>query len=202
MCQAVLVGRQRVGGSYCVGRPAQPAHHGARAHLQHRGTRLRPAPPPAGAAPPPSARPQVYPERRRARLSAAEIPPHGFPGGSPSASLPPARRRAGSTGADPRPGRPCGGGSPRAPRCPARPSGEAAQGCSHRAAPRQRARFQEARAEPARVPDSRPGAGAQRDYVYTSDQCAPGSPPAARSCKGASHTPFLVGRSSRLLACL
>ncbi|CAN0134259.1 unnamed protein product [Rangifer tarandus platyrhynchus] len=40
------------------------------------------------------------------------------------------------------------------------------------------ARFQEAREEPARVPDSRPGAGTQRGCVYTSDQCTPDSDPA------------------------
>nr|CAI9700516.1 unnamed protein product [Rangifer tarandus platyrhynchus] len=68
----------------------------------------------------------------------------------------------------------------RAARAAAAPGlpGRAAPGCSHRAAPCPGARFQEAREEPARVPDSRPGAGTQRGCVYTSDQCTPDSDPA------------------------
>ncbi|CAI9163745.1 unnamed protein product [Rangifer tarandus platyrhynchus] len=108
-------------------------HAGAQADPQPRGwgggAWRRPAPPPPGAAPPPSGWPRGYREGRRARRSAADIPPHGFPGGSPPAAarqLPPASHPPRGALDPPRPtsaqGGP-GGGSPRAPRCPAQPSG-------------------------------------------------------------------------------
>lgn len=92
VCPGVLVGKQQGGGSLPVEetRPS-PSRGPGRPATSGGVTAAGPAPP--GAAPPPSAWPRGYREGRRARRSAADIPPHGFPGGSPPAAarqLPPA----------------------------------------------------------------------------------------------------------------
>lgn len=119
-------------------------------HLHPLGAWLRPGSRPLpGEAPPPSGWPRGYREGRRARLAAADTPPHGFPSGSPpvaSRQLPPDRPAPDPLGLTVQ-GGPAGAA--------ARGRRGAQPGCSHRAAPRPGARLQEAREEPARVPDSR-----------------------------------------------
>ncbi|XP_047614636.1 basic salivary proline-rich protein 2-like [Phacochoerus africanus] len=158
ICKGALAGvpvgrQQRKGCSYIRTQappPPPPPLWGPGPHLHLLGAWLRPGSrPPPGEAPPPSGWPRGYREGRRARLAAADTPPHGFPSGSPpvaSRQLPPDRPAPDPLGLTVQ-GGPAGAA--------ARGRRGAQPGCSHRAAPRPGARLQEAREEPARVPDSR-----------------------------------------------